>query len=263
MLCNDPAITYLKDFGYSVVRLPRREFTPLQMLAAGNKGLDSMGALASVMAGSHPIPAVRTDEPTASLSGKRTSDLSVGVGLGVLGTVIGAMGGGKIGLDAAYKRARTIAFEFTDVLRDSVEIASLDKYLGASDVDPASVHLGTLLDSDDIYVVTATLKSRKFTVAAKADHNTDVGLDVPAIQQLVGAKVKLSVATGSADTVTYEGAEPLVFGFQAVRLYFDDGRYTAFKPLPAGETGARELVRSQQPQGVTLFEVRAAFANLR
>ena len=262
MLCSDPAISYLKDFGYSVLRLPRRDFAPLQMLATGHKGLDPMGALGTVMTGGGALPALKIDEAAANVSGQRTSELSIGVGLSILGSILGAMGGGKIGLEAAYKGARKVTFEFNDVLRDSLEIAVLDKYLGRSDVDPASVHMGTLLESDNIYIVTATLKSRKFTIDAKADRNASAGLDLPALQKLVGAKVKIALAAGSANALVYESIEPLVFGFQAVRLYFDDGHYSAFEPLSPGDTAARDIRLSKRPQGVTLYETRGAFVGV-
>lgn len=263
MICSDPAITYLKDFGYSIVRLPRRDFAPLQILAASGKELDNLGQLSTVMAPGGKLPAVKADEAAANISGQRTSDLSLGVGLNILGNVIGAMGGGKLGLDVAYKNARSVAFEFVDVLRDSIEIAELDKYLGSVDVDPAAKHLGAMLDGDEIYVVTATIKSKKFSVAAKAQDSAEVKIDVPTIQQVVGGNVKASASSGSSGTLTFEGKEPLVFGFQAVQLYYDDGHYTAFQPLPPGDIAARALRLDKRPADVVLLEKRGAFIRLR
>jgi hypothetical protein len=232
MICNDPAVSYLKDFGYSVVRLPRRDFAPRQILVGSGKALDNLGMLDTVMVAGPTLPPVKLNETSANISGQRTSDLSLGVGLNILGNVIGAMGGGKLGLDVAYKNARSVAFEFAGVLRDSIEIAALDKYLGSVDVDPAAKHIGDLLDSDDVYVVTAVIKSAKFSVSAKREDGASLAVDVPTIQQVVGGNVKLSGNASAGGAVTFEGSEPLVFGFQAVRLYYDEGHYTAFEPVP-------------------------------
>jgi hypothetical protein len=35
--------------------------------------------------------------------------------------------------------------------------------------------------------------------------------------------------------VTYEGAVPLVFGFQAIQLIFDDGVYRTMRQVDAGD----------------------------
>src|SRR5690606_2506066 len=76
-----------------------------------------------------PLPAITDNVTAANISGERTRDLSLGVGLSILSGVIGAMGGSTVGLDAGYKQARTTVFEFHDVLKDSAELAAIDQYL--------------------------------------------------------------------------------------------------------------------------------------
>jgi hypothetical protein len=53
-----------------------------------------------------------------------------------------------------------------------------------------------------------------------------------------------------------------VFGFQAVQLFYDNGHYTAFEPIGAGEMAARALSKAKLPTGVKAFSSRAAFARL-
>jgi hypothetical protein len=74
----------------------------------------------------------------------------------------------------------------------------------------------------------------------------------------------VSVA-GSGTTsskVTYQSTEPLVFGFQAVRLFYDQGHYTAFEPLQSGQLAARELGVAALPEGVKAFQSAGTFARL-
>ncbi|MDY0748996.1 hypothetical protein SNE35_31145 [Paucibacter sp. R3-3] len=264
MFCKDPAIAFLKDIGYSVIRLPRRDFTPLLMLAGENKALEALGTLDGVLVGEKLAPAIVADEPVADISGQRTSELSLGIGLNILGNIIGAMGGSKLALDAAYKSARSVSFEFVDVLRDSVRISDLDKYLGASDVDPGAKTIGQMLEASDVFVVTSILKSRRISVAAKSDSNAELSLDVPTIQGIVGGKVKVSAAVSASHVLSYEGEVPLVFGFQAVRLFYDEGRYTAFEPAAdVAARAVRDLEKpSTLPEGVKAFVSNGAFARL-
>jgi hypothetical protein len=243
MFCNDPFVAVLKSFGYNLIRLPKADVKPLQILLRQGRDLNRLGELSDLLvAGSNiPLPPISENTRTANLSGQRTSDLSLGVGLTILGSVIGAMGGSKLGLEAKYQQAKTVAFEFQDVFEDKVEIVNLDKYLTDADVNPFSRYVAELLDADEILVTTSTVKSTKFTVEAKTSNGTLLELSIPEIQGIVGGNVKTSGASCVTSRVTYEGAVPLVFGFQAVRLYYDNGYYTAFEPLAAGAVAMRAL----------------------
>ena len=267
-LCNDPAITFLKAYGYSVLRLPRRDFSPLQILASQGKDLIPLGDLGTVMISKEnfPLPQVKANVSAATINGKRSSDMSVGVGLNVLGGVIGAMGGSNLGLDVSYNSASSVAFEFADVLMDSVEIAKLDQYLATADVNPASKHVGTLLDADEIYVITAIIKSAKFTISAEDKKGAKVAVDVPTIQGVVGGKVKVDVANAATGRVSYTDnstpPNPLVFGFQAIRLFYENGVYSSFKPLEAGAAASRDLPKPQLPERVEPLATRGPFASI-
>jgi hypothetical protein len=241
--CKDPFVTYLKSYGYNTIRLPRANIRPLQLLVESKKELTWMGDIADVFVAEPgtALPLIDADAIAGNIAGQRTSEMSIGVGLSILGNVIGAMGGSKLGLDTAYKSAKSAVFEFSDVLSDTVSAAKLDQFLGASDVNPNSVTIGRMLEADQIYVVTSTLKSRKVNVEGKQSSGGSASLDVPVIQQIVGGNVKVSAAGSASGTITYEGPVPLVFGFQAVRLYYENGAYTAFKPLDAGAMSARAL----------------------
>lgn len=245
MLCKDPFLTYLKSFGYLVVRLPRADIKPLQVLTGNGSDLSNLGDLASLLvAGANiPLPPVKENNRSASISGQRTSDLSLGVGLSILGSVIGAMGGSKLGLDVKYEQAKTAAFEFQDVYEDKVEVIRLDQYLAEADVNPFSRYVAELLDADEMCVITSIIKSNKFTVEAKKSDGNGLYVSIPEIQGIVGGKVKVSGSSQTTSKVTYESQVPLVFGFQAVRLFYDQGRYTAFEPLEAGAAAMKALGR--------------------
>lgn len=266
--CKDPFVAYLKAVGYNTIRLPRANIRPLQLLARSGKELVWMGDATDVFvpgAGVQPPP-IESDVPAANVSGQQTGEMSIGVGLSILGNVIGAMGGSKLGLDAAYSSAKSAVFEFTDVLSDSVSVARLDQFLGGSDVSPNSVSVGQMLDADDVYIVTGTIKSRTVVVEGRRSGGVAVTVDVPVVQQIVGGNVKVGTAGGASTRLVYEGRVPLVFGFQAVRLYYDAGAYTAIKPLEPGGMAARALAgRDLAPpdDGAERLATESTFATLR
>jgi hypothetical protein len=79
-------------------------------------------------------------------------------------------------------------------------------------------------------VVTATIKSKKFTIFPQSSKGGDLGIQVPVIQNVVSPTVKVTGQGGNSSAITFEGATPLVFGFQAVQLFYDRGRYTRIEP---------------------------------
>jgi hypothetical protein len=261
MFCSDPYLNLLKEFGYNVVRLPKADIKPLQLFAQRRKDLDRLGDLTTILVArdESSLPPVSMDQRAANVSGQRTSDLRIGLGLSVLGSLIGAMGGSTLGLDVAYQQARSAAFEFHDVLEDRVTVAELDQYLAQADINPASRYLGELLEADELITTTATIKSTKFVVEAKRSDGGSLAVNVPEVQGVVGAEVKVSGQGDAATKVTYEGSTPLVFGFQAVRLYYDRGRYTAFEPLEG--LGVKALPESFD-EGVTPFVTDGPFVRV-
>ena len=262
--CKDPFVTYLKSFGYNALQLPRANVSPLQVLAKSGKDLNWLGDLSDVfnVQTAEVLPLIERDVVASSISGQRSGEVSIGVGLSLLGGVISALGGSKVGLDVGYKRATSAVFEFPEVLSDTVSVVKLDRFLGASDVNPNAVSVGKMLEADQIFVITSTIKSRKYTVVAKDKSGVDVAFDVPVIQNAVGGDVKVSAGGDRTGKVTYEGATPLVFGFQAVQLFYEKGAYTAFEPVAAGTVTARGL-GTGPGDGAKRLITESGFAALR
>jgi hypothetical protein len=261
MSCKDPYIESLRTFGYNVIRLPRADVRPLQLLARDGDGLDRIGELTSVLrAGANvPLPKIAENTRVAAVSGGRSGDLSLGMGVSVLGSVIAAMGGSTLGLDLAYRDARSVTFEFPDVLEDRVEIARLDQYLADADVSPFAAHVAKLLDADELFVTTAVLKATKITVEARRSKDAGLDVSVPDIRKVVGGNVKVGGKADVTSKVTYEGSAPLAFAFQAVRLFYEDGHYQRFELLIDSTT----MVRGLPGRSPVVLLGQGAFVRLR
>ena len=234
MPCRENALNYLHALGYNVVLLPKADLEPLYLLSPAGRGtFDRFGRLDTSLKGDGtvPLPPVSADVPAASITGRSSSSLKTGVGLSVLANVVAAMGGSPIGLEAAYSKAATVTFEFRDVFENRVEVAALDRYLASSDVDPLSVHASRLLSEGDLLIVTSILKTS--TIAVRASDNADIAitLDAPLVQEIVGANVTVATTAADEALLSYSGPAKLAFGFQAVRLLFEDGFYRAIEPV--------------------------------
>lgn len=251
MFCVDPYITLLKTNGYNVVRLPRADFAPLLLLAQeGGKDLNRMGHIKDVLIGAAP-PRPRLNTPAASISGQRTATINTGLGLTLLGAFIGALGGGQVGLDAQFKNTSSIVFEFPEVFADEVDITKLDQYLGKAQLNPSSKQMARLLDLDALYVVTGTIKARKFSIETSVSDSASAGLNAPVIQQIVGAKIQVSKENTSGSKLSFDGQDMLAFGFQARRLVYEGGNYIQLATLEPGSVGAKGgILKSQRGQQI-------------
>lgn len=81
MWCADPYVELLKRHGYCLVRLPRADIRPAQVLARSGKALQPMGELSSVFVpGETPVPPTRENVAVADFSGAGTGRIGAGVG---------------------------------------------------------------------------------------------------------------------------------------------------------------------------------------
>jgi len=238
MWCSDPFLNYLKSFGYCIVLLPRTNVKPLQVLSKQGGKLDQLGDLTTLLVAGDAIqlPPRSENIRVAQISGQRTSDLGIGISISILGNILSAMGGSRLGIDSHYRQAKTAVFEFHDVLRDEIELLNLDQYLTNADINPFSHHAANLLVSDQLYVTTATIKSSKLTIEAKRSDGTSLELNIPEIQEIVGGNVKVSGQATTTSRIIYEGNTPLVFGFQAVQLFYNQGHYSRFELIRSGNS---------------------------
>jgi hypothetical protein len=254
-----------------VFRFPRASAQPLELMHREGKDLTRLGmATDLVTAGAAPLPDVRRDaSPGIDIDGKETSKINVAIGVSILGSFIGALGGGKLGLDTAFSKARTVTFEYSGVMEDAIDVLALEKFVKAGRISPhiPSGTLEKLLD-DEVYVVTAVLKTKKILVSAQGESGATVKVDVPIIRHAVGGNLAVDTAGEQQSRVAFEGAVPVAFAFQAVQLVFDDsGEFLTTQQLPAGEAAARSLSapRGLHPpggRGPVFLEARGAFVRL-
>ncbi len=235
MWCEDPYVRWMKRQGYCLVRMPRADLGPTQLLAHTGKDFQELGRLGALFVpGETPLPPIQANVPVVDLQGSATGRMGAGLGLSILSGVIQALGGSSAGLEGTYQRARRLVFTFREVLRDNMEIIALDQFLAQAELRPLSTELGRMLDADELYVITAILKSRTLTVEAFGKDDAALAMEVPAVQQAVGGKVNVSSEQAALSKVTYEGPVPLVFGFQAVQLIYQEGLFSALKPAGSG-----------------------------
>jgi hypothetical protein len=257
---SDPILQLLKEFGYSVVRLPRESIRPLQVVQRQGDALTILGELTDLFNGGQTLPAVGPDHQAAFINGKKSRALDINVGLSLLSGIIGSMTGSKLKLDAAYKKASNLTFEFEDVQVSEVNQLAVNKFISGNKVD-TSVGGGILkaLEEDRLYVITSIVKSKKFKTQATQSDGLSVQVDIPVVKEMVGGAVQIQSGGSSDSNITFEGANPLVFGFQAAQIEFEKGIFRGLKQSKAAESALRG---ASQEAKFELLETTGPFANL-
>src|SRR6266436_180818 len=235
MACSDPRLTYLNSYGYNVIKLPRARIEPLQVLGRDKDSLEDLGELSTIWKSQSPIPSTPGPNPAMNINGEKTDNLKLSIGLDILASVLQGMKAAAPKLTTAYSRARAVQFTFINVTETLIAPLEVGKYLSAGDLDSGSPFVDYFVGHGKHgYVVTSVLKCASITVSAKQDSNVALAVDVPAIQQMVGANVTVSSGGSQNVDLTFKGAQPLTFGFKVFGIGYADGRWQIYGQAPSG-----------------------------
>lgn len=260
----DPIISYLKEVGFLPLRLPRSDVHPLQILSRSGKDLSLLGELSHAMVtDGYVLPEIVEDiEIAGHFKGRQSARITLSVGLSLLGNILRGFTGKQLDISAGYRGAKTLTFEFGDVTAEKVDIVQLDQFLNCSDIHPANRHLADLLIDDQVGVITAAIRCRKFAVETHGENGKSFAVDVDAIKKVTKDELSIESISGNGTQLVYEGESAVTFGVQVARLFFDkDGNYTAFNQLDSGESALRSgsLTRAKIP---SYFEIEGPFVRI-
>src|SRR6266498_3636659 len=103
ILCQDPALTYLNELGYNVVRLPRSGIVPLEVLGKkGNERPEPLGKMGTIWKSDFTTP-VATKDVATSVNGKITKSLKLSVGITLLENFLAALGASTPSVRGSYR----------------------------------------------------------------------------------------------------------------------------------------------------------------
>lgn len=228
-LCKDPALTYLNQYGYNVVRLPRSGIEPLDVLGR-DRGMERLGTMSEVWTSAKQVPNPGPPAPATAINGKQSEDLDLVVGLKILANALAGLGSaiGLPTLNVTYKRARSVQFKLSGITSVSVTPFAIGGYLAAGRLDASNPFVTHYFGSDetDEYIISEVLKSDSVSVTAKSETGAGLKLEIPALQQLLGANVSVASGSGSEGELVYSGKIPITFGFKCYQVFFEDGKWS-------------------------------------
>jgi len=214
------AENWLKDYGFTALQLPRRNLNPADVLYRGNGAFDTrVGTLGELFPGATALD-VAEGEPVADITRSVTKKVEVGLGLRILGALFGGGASSKLGADTDVKHAKTVSVTYENVSHDSLSVLALQSWLERVQVNTAGQTM-VWLNQGRLAAVTGVLRTADLSIVAERDNGVAIDLSVPEIQGIVSASAKVSTDSGSSAKITFNGTQPIAFGFQAFKLLFD------------------------------------------
>jgi hypothetical protein len=231
-ICRDDATTYLRSLGYNALRHPDGTLLPLDVIGKQGRICERLGRLRDLVDSSAAEPRAEGPNPAAELSGRASSRLSIGVGAEILAAFVGAMGG-TLGVSTKYTNARRLSFEFAEVTKKAVSAAQAGSFLASGDLsnrNPALVPW--VMGKGQIYLVTEVAYSTRFAVRYEQAAGQAAAVRLGELGDLAGADVTIEASKSEAHVVSFEGNEPLAFGFKCFEVGYLEGMLalTSIKP---------------------------------
>lgn len=259
---KDPLVGFLNDlFSANVMRVPETRVVPLSAVAVCNDRFSFRGSFPALLKGDPNIAlpeAATYSGRVADLVGRRTSKVKLDIGLKVLEGFLGAVGIPSAGVTTQFEGASEVSFAFQDVRRRGIDIGWLGRALQGRIVDDTipAARIYAFPDECQLLVIDSVITSSDFNISVDKSRSTEIKLDVPAIQKVIGELgIDVGVSTTTGYDITFKGREQLTFAFSCVEFFLDgSGMVTAMKPQEgtANLASAPNQVLSYVPNRVQL-----------
>lgn len=235
--CKDPRLTFLNELGFNVIKLPRGGIAPLDVLGADKDSIERLGTLSQIWSSDAELPPTKPSQTAVQINGAKTKSLKLSVGLSILSSILEGMGAALPQLKFAYRRARKVEFSFSNVRTSAVDPFAAGRFLTSGDLDTDNPFVARYFQDETTraFLMTEVLESDTIKVTALDDRERGLELDVPSIQNAVGAKVSVETAGSSNTEISYKGAEFLAFGFKVFGIAFVDGDWEVEGVPASGE----------------------------
>jgi hypothetical protein len=235
-LCNDPAVTYLRNLNYNVLRHPRADLAPLDVLGRTDRTVERLGPLDKVWKTSKAKP-IPKPIAAADVEAQSTGSLRGSLGVKVLDGLLSGFGVGGIGGKFSLSGSKGMSFHFEKPEVLSVDAFSIGEYLSAGDLDTSNKAVERYFDDEaaDVFIVTEVLRTNKLTIEFNAENETKANADVTALEGLLKPQLDVARDKSRSSAITVASGEPLAFGFKAQLVQYSDGEWMIEGFVKAGD----------------------------
>lgn len=235
-LCNDPAVSYLRSLNYNVLRHPRADLAPLDVLGRTGGAAERLGPLDMVWKSSQPKPKPKT-VAAANVKAQSTGSLKGSLGVKVLDGLLSGFGVGSIGGKFSLSGSKGMRFHFEKPLVLVVDLFAIGKYLSEGDLDDRNPAVERYFydDSAEVFIVTEVLRTNQLTIEFDSASSGSAAADVTALQGLLKPQLDVARDKTRSAAITIATREPLAFGFKAYAIEYAKDKWRLEGFVKAGD----------------------------
>jgi|SRR5579862_6593043 len=253
-VCRDPAISQLSSLGYDVVRFPREDIRPLDLIIEHGSEFSRYGYLPNSWHSKTSPPDAKPLAPGANIKSVTTSELRGRFGLQALVELLG-----RISFTLSGNKQCSVQLSAEDSVITSCSFDLVAQYIRDGEVDSDSATADALFDdSNRAWLIFEVVASNKLRITVGQMSEAEAKIAAEEISKTLAATAEASHVTSTGNTVTYERTLPLVFGFKSAELTYE-GRWKLDPPARAGKKflGPGQLAASSIAPGrrLTLLNV--------
>lgn len=216
-LCKDKAITTLNGLGFDVVRFPRPDIAPLDIIIKASGSFSRLAPLPSLWQSQEPVPEI-SEHHAPSLQTIQSSELRGALGIRAIMDIFS-----KAEFGAAAKRtkfARLVALE-PKIMR--CDHSDIENFVTKGDINPESVATRHFLDEQvNTYVITEVIASSKLKIIVGGENNVEAKASAADISGAISASAEIGTVRCAENEIFYEREEPAVFGFASAEILYDN-----------------------------------------
>lgn len=215
----------LTNEGFSTVALPSDDIESLQMLLQTSDGVlsrlgngDKIKKLFKVDP-SQPSVVVNLDATLPDITGSVCLSSEAKTSFGLMESL-----SKKIGVSLGFALDKSdddqLVFMFESPKKDGIDSwVDLENYMNNSELVQTSY--SDKLKDNEIYIITAVLKSKNFAVGLVHKDNLGAALILPTIKSFVEGNITFGKGSDKQRVYQYKGEKDLVFGIQAAQVRYD------------------------------------------
>jgi hypothetical protein len=228
--CKDDAVTQLNTLGYDIVRYPKVDIEPLDVVIEHQGAFVRLGALPKFWITDAPRPKP-SQNPAPNLESVKTNKLKGHFGIQALMDAIGSAG-----VKLSGSRDSSMQLVAQKPMVRSCVFAELADYIAKGEVNQESVGAANYMfsDANRSWLIIETIASAELEIVIGDSSNAETEATAKEVTGTLQVTAGVSKAAFSGNKITYKHETPLVFGFKTAEIQYD-GSWTLALPGRAGK----------------------------
>lgn len=220
---DDSMLTLLRDvLKCELIRIPSENIYPLRIIEKKGNIIKEIGELKNILSKPNEFKLSRNDYERfsmASLSGRKTRKANFELGIRILEGFLKGFGLNNSFFNSTLKGEVSVAFSFENVYKISIDNGLLGNALKNHRID--NIRLTDFLNKQsELLLIDSIIESNEFVVSFYKEDNTDLSIDINAIE-LANINSKISINKIGSNSVSVHRENALPFAFTCIKLLAD------------------------------------------